>query len=159
MLQLLLPYSSIYVFTEDFKSGLSCEHFSSDLLNSFFISVSPTKVLIVSILTLCLSLPQKVLVVSILFLFICLPQKVLIVGPYKSGKTSLVQTLVDQQPRMSEEIQDTSGGIDTYEVAFDLEEADALEGRPGKSLEVRVKFEEEAQCTQLHTYSWIVFRT
>ncbi|KAK3776900.1 hypothetical protein RRG08_024671 [Elysia crispata] len=64
--------------------------------------------------------------------------KVLIVGPYKSGKTSLVQTLVDQQPRMSEEIQDTSGGIDTYEVAFDLEEADALEGRPGKSLELSI---------------------
>ena len=38
---------------------------------------------------------------------------------------------------MSEEIQDTSGGIDTYEVAFDLEEAETLEGRPGKSLEVR----------------------
>ena len=37
---------------------------------------------------------------------------------------------------MSEEIQDTSGGIDTYEVAFDLEEAETLEGRPGKSLEV-----------------------
>ncbi|GFS14041.1 malignant fibrous histiocytoma-amplified sequence 1-like [Elysia marginata] len=64
--------------------------------------------------------------------------KVLIVGPYGSGKTSLVQTLVDQQPRMSEEIQDTSGGIDTYEVAFDLEEADTLEGRPGKSLELSI---------------------
>ncbi|GFN91558.1 malignant fibrous histiocytoma-amplified sequence 1-like protein [Plakobranchus ocellatus] len=64
--------------------------------------------------------------------------KVLIVGPYGSGKTSLVQTLVDQQPRMSEEIQDTSGGIDTYEMAFDLEEAETLEGRPGKSLELSI---------------------
>ncbi|RUS72809.1 hypothetical protein EGW08_019433, partial [Elysia chlorotica] len=78
--------------------------------------------------------------------------KVLIVGPFGSGKTSLVQTLVDQQPRMSEEIQDTSGGIDTYEMAFDLEEADALEGRPGKSLEVRATF--PGHSTQLSIWDF-----
>ncbi|XP_005096406.2 malignant fibrous histiocytoma-amplified sequence 1 homolog [Aplysia californica] len=64
--------------------------------------------------------------------------KVLVVGPHRSGKTSMIQTLVDQQPRMSEEIQDSSAGIDTYDLAFDLEEDDVEEGRPGRALELSI---------------------
>ncbi|CAL1531996.1 unnamed protein product [Lymnaea stagnalis] len=62
--------------------------------------------------------------------------KVLVVGPHQSGKTSMVQTLVDQQTRMAEDTQDTSAGIDTFSVTFDLDELE--DGKPGKSLEMNI---------------------
>ncbi|BFZ00350.1 hypothetical protein BsWGS_03389 [Bradybaena similaris] len=61
--------------------------------------------------------------------------KVLVLGHHRSGKTSFVNTLIDQQPRMSEDLQETSGGIDIYDMTFDLEE-DLEKGMPGKSLEL-----------------------
>ncbi len=52
---------------------------------------------------------------------ICQGIKVLVVGPHMSGKTSLVQSLVDQQSRV---VPDTerSLGVDFFEAEFDLQE-------------------------------------
>nr|KAG5696736.1 hypothetical protein BaRGS_028856 [Batillaria attramentaria] len=57
--------------------------------------------------------------------------KVLVVGSHRSGKSSLVHSLVDQQARLSDEMTDTAAGIDAYEMSFDY---DVEEGKPGKSL-------------------------
>ena len=44
----------------------------------------------------------------------------MVIGPYRSGKTSLVQTLVDLQARLMDD-SDRTQGIDVYETSFDLE--------------------------------------
>ena len=47
--------------------------------------------------------------------------KVLVIGSYRSGKSSLVQSMVDQQGRLSEELQESPAGIDVYDLTYDCE--------------------------------------
>ncbi|XP_046374544.2 malignant fibrous histiocytoma-amplified sequence 1 homolog isoform X1 [Haliotis rufescens] len=57
--------------------------------------------------------------------------KILLLGSHKSGKTSFVHSLVDGQPRIAEEVFESSAGVDAYETSFDY---DVEQGRPGRSL-------------------------
>lgn len=59
--------------------------------------------------------------------------KVIVCGSYKAGKTSLVQTLVDQQPRL-EESHDGSAGINNYQTAFEF----PVENEASKSLQLNI---------------------
>ncbi len=59
--------------------------------------------------------------------------KVLVVGSYLCGKTSLVQSLVDQQSRVLEP-KDRTVGVDLYDTCFDLEEGQPL----GKTLQLSI---------------------
>ena len=45
--------------------------------------------------------------------------KVLVLGPQQSGKSSLVQSLVDQQPRLTDS-EDTSVGVELYDMSIEL---------------------------------------
>lgn len=62
--------------------------------------------------------------------------KVLVLGSHRSGKTSLVQSLVDQQARRSEETYDAAVGIVSYETTFDYATED--DNTPGKSLQLAI---------------------
>ncbi len=46
--------------------------------------------------------------------------KLLVIGPYRAGKTSVIQTLVDLQARICDE-EDRTVGVDVYETSLDLE--------------------------------------
>ncbi|XP_025080166.1 malignant fibrous histiocytoma-amplified sequence 1 homolog isoform X2 [Pomacea canaliculata] len=61
--------------------------------------------------------------------------KVLVLGSTRSGKTSLVHSLVDQQARLSDDVSDGTAGVDAYETSFDY---DVDNGKPGKSLNLCV---------------------
>ncbi|XP_041349799.1 malignant fibrous histiocytoma-amplified sequence 1 homolog isoform X2 [Gigantopelta aegis] len=63
--------------------------------------------------------------------------KILMIGSRKSGKTSLIHSLIDQQPRLSQEFENNLGsvGIETYDTSFDY---DVEEGRPGRSLHLNI---------------------
>ena len=54
--------------------------------------------------------------------------KVLVIGSHRSGKSSLIHSLVDQQPRLADDMTDMAVGIDAYEMSFDY---DVEEGKPG----------------------------
>ena len=53
----------------------------------------------------------------------------MVIGSHRSGKTSLIHSLVDQQARLADDMTDTAVGIDAYEMSFDY---DVEEGKPGK---------------------------
>lgn len=47
--------------------------------------------------------------------------KVVVLGSYRSGKTSLIQSLIDQQGQLSEDLHETGAGIEAYEMSIDYE--------------------------------------
>lgn len=53
----------------------------------------------------------------------------LVLGSTRSGKTSLVHSLVDQQARLSDDMSDGTAGVDAYETSFDY---DVDNGKPGE---------------------------
>ncbi|XP_070173015.1 malignant fibrous histiocytoma-amplified sequence 1 homolog isoform X1 [Littorina saxatilis] len=53
--------------------------------------------------------------------------KVLVVGSHRSGKSSLIHSLVDNQSRLSDDVTETAAGIDAYEMSFDY---DVEDGKP-----------------------------
>ncbi|KAJ8310172.1 hypothetical protein KUTeg_012037 [Tegillarca granosa] len=60
--------------------------------------------------------------------------KVLVLGSHRSGKTSLVMSLQDQQARLTDEVHEKGAGIDCYDASFELEPG--TDDLPGKSLQV-----------------------
>ncbi|XP_050413648.2 malignant fibrous histiocytoma-amplified sequence 1 homolog isoform X1 [Patella vulgata] len=61
--------------------------------------------------------------------------KILVLGSHRSGKSSLVHSLVDQQARLVREIDEESAVIGVYETSFDY---DLVDGRPNKFLQLCV---------------------
>ena len=56
--------------------------------------------------------------------------KVVVLGPHRSGKTSLIQSLIDQQGQLSEDIHEAGAGIEAYEMNIDYEpEGDEEQGK------------------------------
>lgn len=60
--------------------------------------------------------------------------KVLVLGSHRSGKTSLVMSLQDQQARLTDAVHEKGAGIDCYDASFELEPG--TDDLPGKSLQV-----------------------
>ena len=54
--------------------------------------------------------------------------KVFVIGSHRSGKSSLIHSLVDQQARLADDVTETAAGIDAYEMSFDY---DVKDGKPG----------------------------
>lgn len=58
--------------------------------------------------------------------------KVVVLGSHRSGKTSLIQSLIDQQGILSEDVHEAGAGIESYEMSIDYEPEDNEE--QGKAL-------------------------
>lgn len=55
--------------------------------------------------------------------------KVVVLGSTKSGKTSLVQSLVDQQGRLVDSSSEVNAGVESYDMRIDYEESKLEQGR------------------------------
>lgn len=70
--------------------------------------------------------------------------KVLVVGSHRSGKSSLVHSLVDQQSRLADDMTDMSAGMDAYEMSFDY---DVEEGKPGLYLFISLRVSSQMEIS------------
>ncbi|XP_071163280.1 malignant fibrous histiocytoma-amplified sequence 1 homolog isoform X1 [Mytilus edulis] len=56
--------------------------------------------------------------------------KVVVLGSHQSGKTSLIQSLIDQQGVLSEDVHEAGAGIESYDMSIDYEpEGDEEQGK------------------------------